>query len=195
MKIIPGLLAVVILTGCLRKDKEPSGIIPREEMGNILWDMVQADQFSAIYLVKDTARINIKMEDLRLYQQIFNLHGISREKFRNSFKYYEDRPDLIRTLFDSVIARGNRLRTESYTKTVSSPTQPVTPGPSIPPPVKIPAKIPFKVPAKTPAQTPAKVHTKAPAKLPVQDSAKLSSKTPAYNKKDSSLHKGRLPRE
>jgi hypothetical protein len=45
MRMIAGLLAVVILAGCSGKDKVPSGIIPREEMGNILWDMIEADQF------------------------------------------------------------------------------------------------------------------------------------------------------
>jgi len=144
MRMIAGLLAVVILAGCTGKDKVPSGIIPRAKMENILWDMIEADQFSAVYLVKDSARINIKTEDLRLYQQVFRLHGVSRDEFRKSFKYYEDRPDLIRTLFDSVLSRGNRLRTESYSKPVQAPqpsvTQPpVTPAPSIPP-VKTPAR-------------------------------------------------------
>jgi hypothetical protein len=162
MRMIAGLLAVVIFAGCSGKDKVPSGIIPREKMENILWDMIEADQFSAIYLVKDSARIKIKTEDLRLYQQVFLLHGVSRDEFRKSFKYYEDRPDLIRTMFDSVLSRGNRLRTESYSKPVPAPQPPVTPAPK--PPV---------TPAHKPPMTPAQ-------------------KPPANNKRDSSRQKGRL---
>jgi hypothetical protein len=135
MRIVAGLLAVVILAGCSGKDKVPSGVIPREQMGAILWDMIQADQFSFIYLAKDSARINLKMEDLRLYQQVFQLHAVSRDEFRKSFQYYETRPDLMRTMLDTLIARGNRLRTESYNK----------PLPASPP--AMPAAVPLKTPA------------------------------------------------
>jgi Domain of unknown function (DUF4296) len=139
MRIVACLLAIVILAGCTDKDKPPSGILPREKMGNVLWDMIQADQYSAIYLIKDTARINLRTEDLRLYQQVFQLHGISRDEFRKSFQYYEDRPDLFRTLLDSMLSRGNRLRTESYNKPVMN-IRPAVTTPA--PPVNTPAKAP-----------------------------------------------------
>src|SRR5882757_7341096 len=45
---------VTLWTACSDKDKIPSDVIPREEMGKILWDMVQADQFSATYIAKDS---------------------------------------------------------------------------------------------------------------------------------------------
>jgi Domain of unknown function (DUF4296) len=181
MRIIAGLLAVVILAGCSGKDKVPSGIIPREKMGVILWDMIQVDQYSSIYLVKDSARINIKMEDLRLYQQVFQLHGISRDEFRKSFQYYEDRPDLIRTLFDSVISRGNRLRTEGYSKPVPS-SQPVT-TPAVTSPVKTPAH-PVIAPV-TPVRTPV---------LPTKTSAGSSKNIPVRSSvKDTANGKGLHP--
>jgi len=176
MRMIAGLLAVVILAGCSGKDKVPSGIIPKEKMGTILWDMIQVDQYSAIYLLKDSARINIKMEDLRLYQQVFQLHGVSREDFRKSFQYYEDRPDLIRTLFDSLLSRGNRLRTESYNKPVPA-SQPVTvpavpiktPAHPVTPPVKA-VTPPVRTPA-SPAKTTARSSTKTLLRSPVKDTA------------------------
>jgi hypothetical protein len=147
MRIVAGLLAILFLVGCAGKDKVPSGILPKAKMEDILWDMIQADQFSAIYLAKDSAHINLKMEDLRLYQQVFRLHQVSRDEFRKSLRYYENRPDLIRTVFDSLLSRGNRLRTESYNKTVPPPQAAVTP--QIPPPgqaVKTPAAIPASHP-------------------------------------------------
>jgi len=152
MRIITGLMAIlVILAGCSGKDKIPSGILPRTKMEDILWDMIQADQFSAIYLAKDSARINVKMEDLRLYQQVFRLHQVSRDEFRKSLRYYEDRPDLIRTVFDSLLSRGNRLRTESYNKPAPPPPAAVTP--QTPPPGQAPAK-------KLPATPPVIMHNK-----------------------------------
>src|SRR5450631_4928315 len=56
MRIAAVLLFLFCLaSGCSDKDGIPSGIIPREEMGKILWDMVEADQYSSIYLAKDSA--------------------------------------------------------------------------------------------------------------------------------------------
>ena len=145
MRIIAGLLAILlILAGCSDKDKIPSGILPKAKMEDLLWDMIQADQFSALYLAKDSARINLKMEDLRLYQQVFRLHQVSRDEFRKSLRYYEDRPDLIRTVFDSLLSRGNRLRTESYNKPAPPPPAVVTP--QTPPPGQAPAKRPSATP-------------------------------------------------
>ena len=152
MRIIVGLLAILlILAGCSGKDRIPSGILPKAKMEDILWDMIQADQFSAIYLAKDSARINVKMEDLRLYQQVFRLHQVSRDEFRKSLHYYEDRPDLIRTVFDSLLSRGNRLRTESYNKPAPPPPAAVTP--QTPPPGQAPVK---KLPATPPVLIPNK---------------------------------------
>jgi len=140
MRIVAGLLAMLLVAGCSDKDNVPSGIIPREKMEKILWDMVQADQYSSLYLVKDSARINVKTETQKLYEEVFRLHKISREEFRKSFQYYQEHPDLTRSVFDSLVTRGNRQRAESYSRPALTPKPPVTapvttpiPGPSKPP--------------------------------------------------------------
>src|SRR5882757_1147900 len=146
MRIVAGLLAMLLVAGCSDKDKVPSGIIPREQMEKILWDMVQADQYSSLYLVKDSARINVKTETQKLYQEVFRLHQISREEFRKSFQYYQEHPDLTRSVFDSLLARGNRLRTESYSRPA------LTPKPPVPAPVTTPAPALSKLPVMPPKQ-------------------------------------------
>jgi hypothetical protein len=99
---------------CSDKNNAPSGIIPKEKMEKVLWDMILADQYSAYYLAKDSARINVKKETLKLYQQVFQLHQVSREEFLKSYKYYVDHPRISKTLFDSLASMGNRQRAESF---------------------------------------------------------------------------------
>ena len=83
-------------------------------MQDVVWDMViQADQYSS-YMAKDSAHINIKLERLRLYEQVFQLHSVSRDQFKKSYDYYMAHPELAQTLFDSLISKGNRLRSEAY---------------------------------------------------------------------------------
>jgi hypothetical protein len=126
MRVVAGLLAMLLMVGCSDKDNIPPGIISRGEMEKVLWDMVEADQYSSLYLLKDSARINVKTETQKLYQEVFRLHQITREDFRKSFQYYQEHPDLTRSVFDSLLARGNRLRTESYSRPALTPKPPVT---------------------------------------------------------------------
>jgi hypothetical protein len=144
MRMIAGLLCLLLVAGCSEKDRIPSDVIDKEEMGNILWDMMQADQYAANYLIKDSARVNVKMETLKLYEEVFRLHKVTRDEFRKSFQFYQDRPDITRNLFDSLVSRGNRLRAESYTHPSTT-----TPAPSVPA-VKPPGPGPGRLPGSPP---------------------------------------------
>ena len=126
MRIVAGLLCMLLVAACSQKDKIPSDVIGKEEMEKILWDMMLADQYSANYLVKDSARINVKIETLKLYEEVFRLHKVSRDAFRKSFQFYQGRPDITRTMFDSLLAKGNRARIENYTRPPA--TSPVSPA-------------------------------------------------------------------
>ena len=43
--------------GCANKNSVPKGILPRDKMEQVMWDMAQADQYAALYLAKDSARM------------------------------------------------------------------------------------------------------------------------------------------
>jgi hypothetical protein len=121
--------------GCSDKNSVPRGILPEDKMEQVMWDMAQADQYAAIYLAKDSAHIDRKAETMRLYAEVFRLHQVTPEEFRKSYRYYLDHPELNQVLFDSVIARGYRVRAEAYEQPSSRyrpPVQPVKPGPIVP---------------------------------------------------------------
>ena len=161
-KAIVGLLAIfcIIAAGCSDKKSVPSGILPREKMENVLWDMIQADQYAAV-LAKDSAAhiADMKAERLRLYDQVFRLHDVSRDKFRESYQFYSDHPELSQDLFDSLLVRGNRLRSEEYAHPTARPSAkpPTTPlpTPSNRPPIIPRAKHqPIKPSKNQPSSTP-----------------------------------------
>jgi hypothetical protein len=123
-RVIAGLLAIFFLlaTGCSDKKSVPSGILPPEKMENVLWDIIQADQYTADLAKDSSAHIaDLKTERLRLYDQVFRLHDVSRDKFRKSYQYYTDHPELSQDLFDSLLVRGNRLRSEQYSHPITRP--------------------------------------------------------------------------
>ena len=108
------ITAVVLMqTGCSNKNRVPSGILDRDEMEGVLWDIIQADRFAAQFLNKDSA-LNIQDEKFKMYEQIFQLHDITREEFIKSYRFYLTRPDISRVMFDSMSVRSTRQRDELY---------------------------------------------------------------------------------
>ena len=129
-RVIAGCLAVVLLAGigCADKSSVPSGILPLSKMQTVMWDMIQADQYAALSVAKDSSgHINNKTETLKLYEEVFRLHEVSREEFRKSYQYYLDHPELNQQLFDSLISKGTRVRTESYSRPVPNRAPPIIP--------------------------------------------------------------------
>ncbi len=105
---------MLMVLACTDKTSVPSGIIGKEKMTGLMLDMIVADRFAAQFLVKDSAKTNVETETFRLYSQVFSIHNVSREEFVKSYKFYLSRPDLSKVLFDSVSARANRVKDESY---------------------------------------------------------------------------------
>ena len=121
-----------VFTGCSDKDKVPHGILPVNNMCSVMWDMIQADQYAAI-LARDSAHSDARSEHLRLYEQVFRLHNITRENFQKSYNYYLQHPELNQILSDSLTAHGNRLRNEAYAHPSNPPAVTLRPTPAVNP--------------------------------------------------------------
>ena len=101
MKILPGILLLLIsFVSCSEKGRRKD-ILPENEMRQVIWDMMRADQYVAGFRLKDSTH-NKRNESIRLYEEIFRIHKITREQFKTSFDYYTSRPDLFRPIIDSL---------------------------------------------------------------------------------------------
>ena len=120
------MLMALIFFVCCSNDREREGIIPEKEMQNILWDIIQADQFNTQFLKKDSAKLNVKAETMKLYDEIFQIHHVSRETFRKSYQYYISHPEIMKTMLDTLAAHANLQRNEMYKRPIR-PATPTTP--------------------------------------------------------------------
>ena len=134
--LISFLASSLLLFGCVNKESMPEGIIKKDSMQIILWDMMQADQYSKQYLEKDSLKIDVKLETMKLYQAVFQIHHITKEAFQKSYQYYIAHPDLTKSMFDSLSSHTNIERQELYKL-----KQPNAPKPLVKP-VTIPNKHP-----------------------------------------------------
>ena len=114
MKAIVIVMVTIFLTGCTNTTKVPDDILPRKKMEVILWDMIQADRFNALFQIKDSASKNIELEKFKLYEQVFAIHKTSKDDFIKSYKYYLSRPDMAKVMFDSMTAKAERLKADNY---------------------------------------------------------------------------------
>ena len=113
------LLAGLALAGsCTNKDKIPDGILKPDKMQAVLWDVIKADAFTAEFIKKDSAK-NAADENLKLQQQIFAIHKISKADFYNSYDYYKSNTVVFKKIVDSMIAQAERKKTFN-TKTFST---------------------------------------------------------------------------
>lgn len=114
MKACVFTLVCLIAISCSDKNKYAGAdVIPVQEMVSVLWDIMQVDEFATFYITKDTTK-NVKLERIKLYQQVFRLHGVSEKGFSASFKYYSGRPDIMKEMYDTLGARSDRERQHGF---------------------------------------------------------------------------------
>jgi hypothetical protein len=113
---------LLVLAAC--SDKPARGILTQPEMQGMIWDMMQVDEFATGYLYNDTSLV-LANERLKLYKDVFRLHKISEKTFADSYRYYAARPDMMKEMFDSLTARGERERKLLYMPKDTVPVKPV----------------------------------------------------------------------
>ena len=104
------LLLFACSSGSLPKD-----VLPPDKMVPIVYDLIKADEWVNGYLLSDSgAKPNETF--IRTYQQVFSIHKIEKSVFYNSFRYYQQHPDINKVLFDSIHSFANRQQNQLYQK-------------------------------------------------------------------------------
>jgi hypothetical protein len=102
-------ILLVLFLGCSEKNRAPYGILSKEEMQSVLWDMMQADAFTKTY-IKRSALDNDSIANIRLQQQIFSIHHTNKDVFYKSYSYYSTHSEAMLKILDSIILRADKGR-------------------------------------------------------------------------------------
>jgi hypothetical protein len=92
---------LVFLVACNRGEKVPAGILPKEKMQVLMWDMIRADELVSYRSSMDSS-IKLLPASISLYRSVFEIHKVSEKEFRESFRYYEAHPKLFKSVLDSL---------------------------------------------------------------------------------------------
>jgi pantothenate kinase type III len=78
-------------------------------MKAVMWDLIRADQYVSEFLIKDSTKKK-KTELAKYYDEIFQLHGITEQQFKQSLDHYSSSPNLFRPIIDSIVKQQSEAK-------------------------------------------------------------------------------------
>lgn len=123
-----GILILAFLISC--STSIPKDVLPPEQMKIVLWDVLRADELAGYNLTSDSS-LNRIQTYTGYYQQILDIHKISRERFNKSMLYYRNHPALFKVVLDSLQNYADRQQKNDTFHTLK-PSHPVSITPKIP---------------------------------------------------------------
>lgn len=107
-------LCLTVFISCGNKNKIPEGVLTPDKMQAVLWDVIKADAFTGEIVRKDSAKKTADV-NLKLQQEIFSIHKITRDDFYKSYDYYKENPGKLKVIMDSMIIQAERNKARNFT--------------------------------------------------------------------------------
>lgn len=123
MKKIFLCLIVWQALSCSNNNRVPRGILPKEKMQQVLWDMLSAGEFLNSYVLNKDS-VNKLVQATKVYGQVLQVNHITREQFDKSYAYYRAHPVLMKSILDSLGRRQAPVVLPPPSAPVSSPVIP-----------------------------------------------------------------------
>ena len=83
-----------------------------------MWDMFQLEAYSQQPAVVDSFKRR-KTSIYGLQQQILALHGVNKDQYFKSYQYYNDHPESMQNILDSIAVNAERDRDKIMAKKFS----------------------------------------------------------------------------
>jgi len=104
-RVLIGLCFIIIsLPGCKDKDGVPYGVMGKDKMQLVLWDILQANELTA-QLKRGEPSKDPLIENAKLQKQVFDAYNTSREEFYKSYSWYKEHPEVMEVMLDSMISQ------------------------------------------------------------------------------------------
>jgi hypothetical protein len=96
------LCFILFLVACSRKNKIPKDILPKQQMEDVLWDLLRGSDFLEVYKLPKDSLNNKAAIAQEWYDEIFRLHKTDRPTFKKSYSWYQQHPAMMKELLDSI---------------------------------------------------------------------------------------------
>lgn len=120
MRKLSLVTALLFSLAACRSNTSKDGILVADSMKVVMWDMMRADEVYLRMTAKDSTAAKRK-ENIRLYEQVFAIHGITKKQFDSSYRYYASHPSDFKRLLDSLDTYATRERSRLFEKKYGEP--------------------------------------------------------------------------
>ena len=132
MKIYWAIFLKFFLIVCAASCSSSGDVLPKSKMEKVLWDIAQSSEFLNGYVYFKHPEQNRAVLNNAMLERIFKIHGITKEQFDKTMNHYRKKPDDLKIVVDTIVARQQRLQgkvTPSLSpSTEQSLTNPVVPA-------------------------------------------------------------------
>ena len=111
MRLISILFLLILVLSCKQKSTKSDDVIPPKKMESILLDYINAEAYAKELCKMDSSK-NDTIESMRLQTQVFKKHKITRFLFYKNFDYYNNHPELMMGILDSIITHHSKTEKE-----------------------------------------------------------------------------------
>ena len=91
-----------LVLSCSNKDKAPEGVLPKQKMREVIWDMIRAGEFLQNYVFARDSTIDKVAESQKWHEKIYQIHKTDKATFEKSFAYYKAHPLLMKEMLDTL---------------------------------------------------------------------------------------------
>lgn len=102
------LIAIILLFSCSQKTKVPDTVLPPPMMERLLMDMLRAEEL--LNSKQGDSTLGDSINRISLYNSVLASHKTDKESFERSFIYYENHPDLLKPVLDSMYQKANKKK-------------------------------------------------------------------------------------
>ena len=92
---------IIFASSCNDNSDVPADVIKPPQMQKVLWDMIRVDILADEITKRDSSK-NLQIEKSVLTEKVFAIHKINKNTFQESMNFYENHPDLLKTILDSL---------------------------------------------------------------------------------------------
>lgn len=111
-------LLIFLLSFFVESCNDKKELLSPKKMQTVMWDMIRLEAYTQQPAVIDSLKRR-HIAIVGLQQQIFLLHGINKDQYLKSYKYYHEHPESMRNILDSIAVSAEKDRDKIMAKKFS----------------------------------------------------------------------------
>jgi len=92
----------LLLQSCASKEKVPDGVLPKQKMREVMWDMMKAAEFLQSFVFAKDSSIDKVAESQKWHDKIYQIHKTDKATFERSFAWYKAHPLQMKEMLDTL---------------------------------------------------------------------------------------------